>query len=107
MKDVISVEGYENHLKGTPKAVEAMLELFEKYDVHVTWATIGYLFCKDVKELQANYPTLLPNISLKSLVFPRNQYAILEKILIHFKKLESNYEYKSCTMKEISTLLEY
>jgi len=47
------------------------------------------------------------NISLKSLVFPRNQYAILEKILIHFKKLESNYEYKSCTMKEISTLLEY
>ncbi len=61
MRDVISVEGYAAHLDGTPNAVEEMLELFKKYDTHVTWATMGFLFCKDVEEVKKYYPTKLPN----------------------------------------------
>jgi peptidoglycan/xylan/chitin deacetylase (PgdA/CDA1 family) len=30
--------------KNTLRAVPQMLELFAKYDVHVTWATVGSLF---------------------------------------------------------------
>ncbi len=61
MRDVISVEGYASHLEGTPKAVEQMLELFDKYETHVTWATMGFLFCKDIEEVKKNYPLKLPN----------------------------------------------
>ena len=77
MKDVVSVEGYEDNLEGTPKAVKAMLALFEKYDIHVTWATIGYLFCKDVKELQVNYPASLPQYKDEEI----NLYKYLEQNL--------------------------
>ena len=61
MRDVISIEGYSANLDGTPNAVEEMLELFKKYDTHVTWATIGFLFCKDKKEVKKYSPTKLPN----------------------------------------------
>jgi peptidoglycan/xylan/chitin deacetylase (PgdA/CDA1 family) len=60
MRDVISVEGYSKHLDGTPKAVELMLKLFNEQDIHATWATMGFLFCKDVDELKRNYPEKLP-----------------------------------------------
>jgi peptidoglycan/xylan/chitin deacetylase (PgdA/CDA1 family) len=61
MRDVISVEGYAAHLDGTPKAVEKMLKLFDKYDTHVTWATMGFLFCKDEEEVKKYAPSKLPN----------------------------------------------
>jgi len=60
MRDVISVEGYSKHLEGTPKAVELMLELFDEYNIHVTWATMGFLFCKNVDDLKKHYPKKLP-----------------------------------------------
>jgi len=61
MRDVISVEGYAANLDGTPKAIELMLELFCKYDTHVTWATMGFLFCKDCEEVKKNAPLKIPN----------------------------------------------
>ena len=60
MKDVVSVEGYKANLDGTPKAIEKMLELFKKYDIHTTWATVGYLFCKDIQDAKKSYPDILP-----------------------------------------------
>jgi len=60
MRDVISVEGYSKHLDGTPKAVELMLGLFDDHDIHVTWATMGFLFFKDVDDLKNHFPKKLP-----------------------------------------------
>lgn len=75
MRDVISVEGYSAHLDGTPNAIEEMLELFDKYDTHVTWATMGFLFCKDTDEVKANYPTKLPNYKDEEI----NLYSYMEQ----------------------------
>ncbi len=61
MRDVISVDGYSKHLDGTPRAVEEMLKLYDKYDIHVTWATMGFLFCKDRDEVKTYQPKILPN----------------------------------------------
>lgn len=61
MKDVISLEGYAANLDGTPKAIEALLALFKTYEIHTTWATIGYLFCKDLNDLHKHTPKSLPN----------------------------------------------
>ncbi len=61
MRDVVSVENYAKNLDGTPKAIERMLELFKKHDTHVTWATLGYVFCQNKDELIKNYPKIKPN----------------------------------------------
>ena len=47
IRDVTSIQDYEENLKGVPKAIEIMLELFEEYEVHATWATLGFLFAQD------------------------------------------------------------
>src|SRR4029079_19479102 len=45
----------------------AMLELFERYGVHVTWATVGFLFARDREHLEACFPDVLPTYADPSL----------------------------------------
>lgn len=44
-----------------------MLRLFEKYEVHVTWATVGILFHKTKEELQKNFPVKKPTYEVQEL----------------------------------------
>jgi peptidoglycan/xylan/chitin deacetylase (PgdA/CDA1 family) len=37
-----------------------MLELFQHYQIHATWATVGFLLCRDRSELLAAVPNTLP-----------------------------------------------
>ena len=50
-----------------PIVVEKMLELFDKYQVNVTIATVGFLMCKDKKELEKYSPDLKPSYTNKAL----------------------------------------
>ena len=59
--DVKSIQDYQENLKSVPKVIEIMLELFEEYEVHATWATVGFLFAQDVEELKQTIPTKIPN----------------------------------------------
>ncbi len=56
MMDILSEEAYSQNLKGTPKAIEEMLKLFTKYDIHTTWASVGFLFLKDDADLRKHLP---------------------------------------------------
>jgi peptidoglycan/xylan/chitin deacetylase (PgdA/CDA1 family) len=60
MRDVVTVDEYSKHLDGTPKAVELMLELFDKYEIHATWATVGFLFYENIDDLKREFPKRLP-----------------------------------------------
>jgi hypothetical protein len=46
-----SVESYRENLLGTRAAITGILQLFDKYQVHATWATVGMLFCKNKMEM--------------------------------------------------------
>lgn len=59
--DVFTLEQYEENIIGARKAIPRMLELFERFDIHVTWATVGMLNFKDKMELMENLPTLRPS----------------------------------------------
>jgi hypothetical protein len=48
--------GYRANLLGVRQAVPAMLALFERYQVHATWATVGMLFFDDRDALAAAFP---------------------------------------------------
>ncbi|CAA6820268.1 MAG: polysaccharide deacetylase [uncultured Thiotrichaceae bacterium] len=61
MRDIVSIEEYKDYLLGAREAIPKMLELFEKYDVHATWATVGFLFFDDRKHLGSHLPKETPS----------------------------------------------
>jgi peptidoglycan/xylan/chitin deacetylase (PgdA/CDA1 family) len=54
------LESYQEHLLGVYEAIPKILALFKKYNIHATWATVGFLFHKNIEEIKLNAPQLLP-----------------------------------------------
>ncbi|WP_233144141.1 polysaccharide deacetylase family protein [Lottiidibacillus patelloidae] len=61
------MEQYYNNLIGVQQAVPKMLALFNKYEIHSTWATVGFLFFKNGEQLLKQIPLVLPNYQDKNL----------------------------------------
>lgn len=61
VRDSRSFGDYEANLRGERDAIRGILDLFEAHDVHATWATIGFLFFKDIVELRKHLPDVLPD----------------------------------------------
>lgn len=60
--DVYTAEGYgQSNIKQVSKVINRLLQLFGKYDVHATFATVGLIFCKDKKQAGVYVPTLKPS----------------------------------------------
>src|SRR5439155_23877914 len=60
VRDSRTFRKYGDNLLGVRQAVPAILELFERYEIHATWATVGFLFCRTRAELLAAAPSLRP-----------------------------------------------
>lgn len=60
VRDKRSVAAYRENLLGARQAVPAMLRLFEEFSIHVTWATVGFLFFDGRDDLLAHLPRALP-----------------------------------------------
>lgn len=52
----MSIAQYKDNLLGVYSAVPALLKLFSEYQIHATWATVGFLFYKTFDELKENLP---------------------------------------------------
>lgn len=56
----------QNCFLNTRVAIPQMLQLFEKYQIHVTWATVGFLFAKNIQQVKefspSNKPTYLNDL---------------------------------------------
>ena len=60
VRDVLQLDQYRNHLLGVRNAIPGMLQLFATYDIHATFATVGFLFFKDRDELITGLPGRKP-----------------------------------------------
>ncbi len=61
VRDKCAPDGsYRENLLGARKAVPAMLDLFEEFDVAATWATVGFLFAANRREREAFSPNTRP-----------------------------------------------
>ena len=56
MLDCSTLESYGGSVMGGRAAIPRLLELFEKYGIHATWATVGFLFGENYEELKAYFP---------------------------------------------------
>jgi peptidoglycan/xylan/chitin deacetylase (PgdA/CDA1 family) len=61
VRDKVTIEQYEKNLQGVRRAVQEMLSMFCEYDIHATWAIVGFLFFEDIDTLKKNFPKILPN----------------------------------------------
>jgi peptidoglycan/xylan/chitin deacetylase (PgdA/CDA1 family) len=56
-----TIEDYGQNVRANWQTIPKMLELFAKYDAHVTWATVGMLLCRNHQEWTDLRPALMPN----------------------------------------------
>ena len=78
MLDVCPLEKYRANVLGGRKAIPELLALFQKYGIHATWATVGFLFAGSPGEAAAFFPEdgLRPSYDNPAL----NSYGIFPKI---------------------------
>lgn len=60
-------ESYGENILNVRKVVPQLLELFEEYGIHTTWATVGFLFAEDKEEILAFTPANLPKYNNQKL----------------------------------------
>lgn len=60
VRDILQISQYKDNLLGVRKAIPLMLELFSKYSINTTFATVGFLFFNDKKELLDGLPYKTP-----------------------------------------------
>ena len=56
----MKLEDYQDHVLGGKAAIPRLLNLFEKYDIHATWAAVGFLFAENFEELKTYFPEEKP-----------------------------------------------
>ncbi|WP_281541902.1 polysaccharide deacetylase family protein [Maribacter aestuarii] len=88
VRDNRTIDSYGANVEGVRIALPMMLELFRKYNIKATFATVGFLFAKTKKELLAYVPVNKPAYANNNLS-PYNGYFELLKN----SESEDNYHY--------------
>jgi phosphosulfolactate synthase len=60
VRDLWSVNDYRQNLLGARAAIPALLRLFEEFEIHATWATVGLLFFESRDEMLGAFPARRP-----------------------------------------------
>jgi peptidoglycan/xylan/chitin deacetylase (PgdA/CDA1 family) len=60
VRDKKTVESYGKNIKAVWEVLPQMLRLFEEHEVKATFATVGFLFAKNTKELSSFFPSEKP-----------------------------------------------
>lgn len=73
--DFDNPDDYKPNVLGGREAIPRLLKLFEKYGIHATWATVGFMFADNYAELKKYFPNAedLPTYSDKKL-FPYDKF---------------------------------
>ncbi|RLC35910.1 polysaccharide deacetylase [candidate division Kazan bacterium] len=67
VRDKKAVKAYKRNLLGARSVVPRILEAFQYYEIHATWATVGFLFFDSKAELVEHLPALKPQYACSRL----------------------------------------
>jgi len=51
---------YKENIRKVREVIPRLLTLFTKYDIHVTWATVGMLSCDGIRGIETHQPEKIP-----------------------------------------------
>lgn len=60
IRDKKTLSSYRQNLFGVRKAIPLILELFQRYNIHASWATVGFLFFHSKEQLLKSLPLCKP-----------------------------------------------
>ncbi len=61
VRDVAGREAYEKNILGVQQVIPKLLKAFKRHDIHATFATVGFLFFNNKKDLLNGLPAHLPS----------------------------------------------
>ncbi len=93
VRDHRTLENYGPSIAAVHEVVPALLALFRQFDIHATWATVGFMFHRSKEELLQHIPGVLPEYEQPSL----GPYAYLST-----QPLESIYHFAPDLIKQIA-----
>lgn len=65
VRDKRTIATYGENIRGVREAIPGLLDIFDRFQVSATFATVGFLFARTKKELQQYMPTDRPQYSQK------------------------------------------
>jgi len=87
----------KDYFDTTRESIPKVLALFAKYNIHATWATVGFLFAKNKAQLLAFMPKDRPSYDNKSLSY----YNLIDNNEIGLDEEEDPYHYAASLIKKI------
>jgi len=91
------VESRKDYFDNTRISIPTVLSLFEKYKVHATWATVGFLFAKNKAQLLQFSPILKPTYDQKKLSY----YSLIENGEVGEDEVDDPYHYAPSLIEKI------
>jgi peptidoglycan/xylan/chitin deacetylase (PgdA/CDA1 family) len=65
MRDVQTIDSCRERIRNVHFIIPKLLQLFKTYEIHATWAIVGFLFLHDKDELMKKFPDELPQYAKK------------------------------------------
>ena len=87
----------KDYFDQTRKGIPLTLSLFEKYGIHATWATVGFLFAKNKEQLIAFCPNLKPTYLNSSLAY----YNLIQTNIVGTDEIDDPYHYAVSLIQKI------
>jgi peptidoglycan/xylan/chitin deacetylase (PgdA/CDA1 family) len=91
------IRNYNEYFLNTRNVIPKMLTLFEKYNVHVTWATVGMLMHESKKELLDHAPAIRPTYETENL----SAYHYIDQVGIGASEEDDPFHFASSLVKQI------
>lgn len=92
VRDHRTLENYGENIRNVRHVVPRLLELFTKYNIHCTWATVGFLFFNEKNEMTSCLPAERPSYNKMEY----DPYPYLEQ-----NELEKRYHFAPILIEQI------
>jgi peptidoglycan/xylan/chitin deacetylase (PgdA/CDA1 family) len=92
VRDHRTLESYGENIRNVHNVVPRLLQLFSTYNIHCTWATVGFLFFNEKKEMMSYLPLERPVYQKKEY----DPYSYIEQ-----NELEKVYHFAPALIEQI------
>lgn len=95
--EIWELSAKRNCFDETRKSIPKVLALFKEYNIHATWATVGFLFAKSKAQAEAFFPLKKPSYSNQHL----NYYNLFAQGLVGENEDDDPYHFAPSLIQEI------
>jgi peptidoglycan/xylan/chitin deacetylase (PgdA/CDA1 family) len=102
--DKRTIHSYGENVSNVELVIDRLLALFQKYDIHCTWATVGMLFHYDIKSCKNKLPIVIPKYKNNKLSSYNNLNEITSNnFVIYYSGIASIKKISLVPNQEIAT----